>query len=143
MAAGPVSGIVQDQSLVTRAPKLKKEMGDLDWSMPAAKLARVVRAMQPWPTAFTHWVRQADGKPPLRLLVTKVKALPSESHQSNPGELLPPPANFSCMRIATGEGVLEIHSLQPAGKAAMDARSFLMGRRYMPGDRLEKGVTAS
>ena len=143
MAAGPVSGIVQDQSLVTRAPKLKKEMGDLDWSMPAAKLARVVRAMQPWPTAFTHWVRQADGKPPLRLLVTKVKALPSESHQSNPGELLPPPADFSCMRIATGEGVLEIHSLQPAGKAAMDARSFLMGRRYMPGDRLEKGVTAS
>lgn len=142
MSQGPVTGLVQDPSLVTRAPKLKKEMGDLDWGLPAARLALVVRAMQPWPTAFTHWVRPAEGKLPLRLLVGKVRAVDGGDHPGSPGELLPPPPDMSCLRVATGQGILEILSLQPAGKAAMDAASFLRGRRYVAGDRLQKNDPA-
>jgi methionyl-tRNA formyltransferase len=142
LALGPVQGMPQDPALVTRAPKLKKEMGDLNWSLPAEKLALVVRAMQPWPTAYTHWVRPAEGKPPLRLLVGKTRAIAGEQHSAKPGDLLTPTADFSSLRVATGEWVLEILSVQPAGKAAMDAASFLRGRRFMVGDRLQKSGPA-
>jgi methionyl-tRNA formyltransferase len=142
MAAGAVTGLPQDASLVTRAPKLKKEMGDLDWAQPADRLALVVRAMQPWPTAYTHWVRPSEGKPPTRLLVIKARAKPEETHHARPGELLSPPRDLSCLRVATGRGVLEIFSLQPAGKAVMQADAFLRGRRHFEGDALQKGVAA-
>jgi len=140
MARGPVSGAPQDPALVTRAPKLKKEMGDLDWAESAGRLALVVRAMQPWPTAFTHWVRPSEGKPPVRLLVVRARAVPGEAHGAEPGTLLPPPADLGCLRVATGGGVLEILSLQPAGKAVMEAGPFLRGRRHQTGDRLVKGA---
>src|SRR5262245_32297146 len=67
MRAGPVAGVKQDPAQVTKAPKLKKEDGLIDWSRPAERVVRQVRAMQPWPTAYT-WLHQA-GKPPLRVII--------------------------------------------------------------------------
>ncbi len=138
MKAGPVAGEVQDSALVTRAPKLNKEMGDLDWRQPADTLALLVRGLQPWPTAFTHWVRPGEGKPPIRLQITRVRSLPDEVHHAQPGDLLSPPDDLSCLRVATGAGILEILSVQPAGKAVMDSAAFLRGRRYVLGDKLER-----
>src|SRR5262249_47230682 len=51
--AGPVTGVKQDPALVTKAPKIKKEFGLIDWSQEARYIARHIRAMQPWPTAYT------------------------------------------------------------------------------------------
>ena len=62
LAAGPVPGAKQDPAKVTKAPKLKKEDGLIDWSKPAEQVVRQVRAMQPWPTAYT-WLHHG-GKPP-------------------------------------------------------------------------------
>ncbi len=143
MDQGPLAGESQDPTRVTRAPKLKKEMGDLDWSESAERLALVVRAMQPWPTAYTHWDRPSEGKPPVRLLVVKARAVPGETHGAEPGTLLPPPRDLGCMRVATGGGVLELLNIQPAGKAVMDAGAFLRGRRHQPGDRLIRGAVTS
>ena len=53
MAAGPVPGAKQDPAKVTKAPKLKKEDGLIDWSKSAEQVCRQIRAMQPWPTAYT------------------------------------------------------------------------------------------
>ena len=97
-----------------------------------------MRGLQPWPTAFTHWVRPGEGKPPIRLQITRVRSLPDEVHHAQPGDLLSPPDDLSCLRVATGAGILEILSVQPAGKAVMDSAAFLRGRRYVLGDKLER-----
>src|SRR5829696_3226395 len=70
LKAGPVVGEKQDPALVTKAPKLTKEMGLIDWSQPADRVCRQIRAMQPWPTAYTYLHRA--GKPPMRVIVIRV-----------------------------------------------------------------------
>lgn len=135
LAAGPVAGHSQNPALVTRAPKLGKAMGDLDWSRDARELARWVRAMQPWPTAFTTLHRQ--GQPPLRVLVAV--AIPMEAAAAVPGDVMEPPADLSCLPVRCGQGALGITVIQPAGKGAMPASAFLRGRPWKPGDRMVRG----
>ena len=50
----------QDESLATYAPKLDRESGKIDWSRDCWHLERLVRAMNPWPGAFT-WIQHHDG----------------------------------------------------------------------------------
>jgi methionyl-tRNA formyltransferase len=133
VAAGPVEGRKQDPAQVTKAPKLTKERGAIDWSRPAATVCNHVRAMHPWPTAYT-FLHHA-GQPPLRLIVHR--AAPADSADiggAGPGTVLPSPADR--LWVAAGSGVVEIRELQPEGKRRMSAADFLRGRRPVPGDRL-------
>ncbi len=133
LEAGSVEGRKQDPSQVTKAPKLKKEDGAIDWTRPAAQVCNQVRAMQPWPTAYTFWHR--SGLPPLRLLILKATARPRQPAEGSaaPGDVLPETVRLC---VAAGDGVVEITELQPAGKRRMTAEEFLRGRRPQPGDRL-------
>src|SRR5229473_6630632 len=54
IAAGTDRGVKQDKAQVTKAPKLKKENGLIDWGRTAEQVCNQVRAMQPWPTAYTY-----------------------------------------------------------------------------------------
>jgi methionyl-tRNA formyltransferase len=130
IAAGTVQGRKQDPTLVTKAPKLTKEHGAVDWSKPAAAIRNHIRAMQPWPTAFTYWHRA--GQPPWRLILLRATAAPSE--RAAPGTILP--GEPTRLGVAAGEGVVEVLELQPDGKRRMAAADFLRGRRPQPGDRL-------
>lgn len=135
LAAGEtIPGIPQDNALATKAPKLTKENGLLDWTRRADQVCCQVRAMHPWPTAYTFWHR--PGQPSLRLIVHKVRARPAVPGETLiPGEILTTTIDLLC--VAAGEGtVVEIHELQPAGKKRMPAADFLRGRRPVPGDRL-------
>jgi methionyl-tRNA formyltransferase len=134
MAGRPPVGAKQDKSLVTKAPKLTKEHGVIDWTRPAAGVCCQVRAMHPWPTAYTFWHRA--GQPSLRLIVHRASSRPAApDEQLAPGTILP--ASTSTLCVAAGESsVVEVHELQPAGKKRMPAADFLRGRRPMPGDRL-------
>jgi methionyl-tRNA formyltransferase len=134
MAGKPPVGAKQDRSLVTKAPKLTKENGVIDWARPAALVCCQVRAMHPWPTAYTFWHR--EGQPSVRLIVHK-----GSSRSGGLGEQLAPgailPASTSTLSVAAGENtVVEVHELQPAGKKRMPAADFLRGHRPLPGDRL-------
>jgi methionyl-tRNA formyltransferase len=137
LKAGPVVGEKQDPARVTKAPKLTKEMGLIDWSKPAEVVCRQVRAMQPWPTAYTFLHRA--GKPPLRVIVSRVG--PAGYRPTlDPG----PPAGdigadstgivVECGR-APGRTSVEILELQPAGKKRMTAVEFLRGYPLSEGDR--------
>lgn len=135
LAAGEsLPGTPQDDSQATKAPKLKKENGDLDWSRTAAQVCCQVRAMHPWPTAYTHWLR--DGQQPLRLIVHRAVARAANQGESAaPGEILQ--GSTDTLAVGAGGGtVVEITELQPAGKKRMPAADFLRGRRPLPGDRL-------
>jgi methionyl-tRNA formyltransferase len=134
LEAGTAEGRKQDPALVTKAPKLKKEHGAIDWGRSGAQVCCQVRAMHPWPTAYTYWHRA--GQPPLRLIVHRAAWRPRREGESlAPGEVLASePA-----RLVVGAGggdVVEVLELQPAGKRRMSAEEFLRGRRPQPGDAL-------
>jgi methionyl-tRNA formyltransferase len=135
LGAGTLQGRKQDPVQVSKAPKLTKEHGAIDWSRSGAEVCRQVRAMQPWPTAFTFWHRA--GQAPLRLLLYRATWRPCGDGAAAPGDILPPPADLSRLCVAAGaQDVVEVHELQPAGKRRMSAEEFQRGRRPQAGDRL-------
>jgi methionyl-tRNA formyltransferase len=131
VAAGTAKGVKQDASLASRAPKLKKEDGLLDWSRTAARVCCQVRAMHPWPTAYTFWHR--PGQEAVRLIVHQARVRP-EGTTELPGSIL---NTQDVLSVAAGGGtVVEVMELQPAGKRRMLAAEFLRGRRPQAGDRV-------
>ena len=148
-SGGPVEGAKQDPALVTKAPKIKKEFGLIDWTKPAEYIERFVRAMQPWPTAYTFFHR--PGKEPMRVIVNKVGeslaiGMPSSAPDSPPGTLvgnLP----FGTERIPLLVNCapwqrLAVTELQPAGKKKMTAEEFLRGYPIVEGMRFGPEVLA-
>jgi methionyl-tRNA formyltransferase len=99
----------------TYADKLTPEEFELDWELPAFDLARMVRAGNPRPGAWTS----DHGK---RLKVWRARALSASIDQ-------PPGTVFAHTRVATGEGALELVEVQPEGKRVMAANAWLAGRR--------------
>jgi methionyl-tRNA formyltransferase len=127
--AGTARRIVQDKAKVTKAPKLHKEDGLIDWSEPAQAVHNLVRAMQPWPTAFTHWHPSEPGKPPLRLIVHQTALIDG---RGSPGRVLQAQANR--LVVAAGNGAVRIVRVQIAGKKPMDVAEFLRGHHILEGD---------
>ncbi|MBY0228288.1 MAG: hypothetical protein K2W96_03295 [Gemmataceae bacterium] len=112
------------------ARKTVKEHGLIDWTRGAEQVRCQVRAMQPWPTAYSFWRR--EGKPALRLIVHTARALP-DAVAEPPGRVLPSP---SSLLVATGSGVVEVLELTPQGKGRMTGAEFVRGRRPQAGDRM-------
>ena len=135
MEKGPVPGAKQDPALVTKAPKLKKEDGLIDWTRTAEQVCNQIRAVQPWPTAYTYF--HHEKRPPLRVLIMKAHA-EGERRGVSPPVLAPgqiDTASAPGLFVATGGGtVVQIIELQPAGKRRMKAEEFLRGHRPMAGD---------
>jgi methionyl-tRNA formyltransferase len=148
-SSGSVDGVKQDPALVTKAPKIKKEFGLIDWSMPAHDLARFVRAMQPWPTAYTFLHR--PGKEPMRVIVNLVGSVgyrPKLDEGPPPGEIAfdKGEPHSSVLVVHCGRAPdwtsLEILELQPAGKKRMSAEEFLRGYPIVEGTRFGPDVPA-
>jgi methionyl-tRNA formyltransferase len=131
IAAGAVQGIKQDKSQATKAPKLTKEHGLIDWNRPAEQICNHIRAMQPWPTAYTFL--HSAGKPPVRVIVNRAKTSGESAIEERPAGSLVGKDNR--LRVVTGQGFLEVMELQPAGKKRMSAAEFLRGRPVRDGDR--------
>jgi methionyl-tRNA formyltransferase len=140
LEAGPVEGRKQDPSQVTKAPKLKKENGLIDWSRHAREVRNQIRAMQPWPTAYTFLRRR--GQQPLRLIVHRASWYTNSLPHLPPGTAILRPDHDHEFHVAAGSenerigSELEIHELQPAGKRPMTATEFLRGHRLQEGDHL-------
>src|SRR5690606_7149743 len=120
----------QDDRLATLAPKLRPEEQVLDWNRPAVALERHIRALHPHPGAVTfHGDR--------RLIVERAAVVaPGEAGGSaEPGQVLEA-VRHGRLLIQTGDGVLEILELRPAGKRTMTARDYLNGFPTEPGERM-------
>ena len=122
----------QDQALVTRAPKLKKEDGVIDWTRPALEIHNLVRAMQPWPIASTTWTALPwTPSGPLRVIVHKTRPVAGEGE---PGVVLT--ATRDELVVAAGQGAVRLLIVQVPGKKPMTAEEFMRGRHVQPGDRM-------
>jgi len=116
---------VQDESLASYAGKLSKEEARIDWSLSAAQLERCIRAFNPWPMS---WL-MIDEQP---VKVWQATVINTQT-QAAPGTILK--ASKQGIEVATSDGILNLISLQPAGKKAMSAQDLLNSRRewFEPG----------
>ncbi|WP_306548980.1 methionyl-tRNA formyltransferase [Desulfobulbus sp.] len=120
---GRLAPQAQDHALASAAPMLSKEMGHLDWSLPAARLHSLIRGLDPWPSAYGF----IDGKRH-RFFNPEIVRLTS-----------PQPAGTICradnqgLLIAAGEDCLLIREIQPEGKKRMDVAACLRGAAIAPG----------
>ncbi|MFK3705960.1 methionyl-tRNA formyltransferase [Raoultella sp. BIGb0138] len=128
VASGVAQPEVQDEALATYAEKLSKEEARLDWSLSAAQLERCIRAFNPWPMSWLEIDQQ-----PVKVWQASVIA---DTSSAEPGTIVA--AGKQGIQVATGNGILNLESLQPAGKKAMSAQDLLNSRRewFIPGNRL-------
>src|SRR6516164_2467858 len=120
----------QDESLATYAPKLDRESGKIDWSRDCWYLDRLVRAMNPWPGAFT-WVQHPDGA------ARKLKvynALPMHRIFGRIGvvERVGPRG----IVVGCGAGGLLLKEVQIEGKRRISAAELVRGLSLPPGTAL-------
>jgi methionyl-tRNA formyltransferase len=129
--AGRLTAAPQDEALVTYAPMIKKEDGRLDWRQSAAELDRRIRAMTPWPGAYADWQGQ-----PLKILAARPVEQPATGA---PGQIIRGEMAGTAVAI-TGEGGLQLQTVQLAGKRALDMAEFLRGRPDFIGSQLGADV---
>ncbi|MGB3253209.1 MULTISPECIES: methionyl-tRNA formyltransferase [Buttiauxella] len=125
LATGRATPEVQSEELVTYAEKLSKEEARIDWSLSAAQLERCIRAFNPWPMS---WL-EIDGQPVKIWQASVINQLTDAA----PGTIIE--TNKQGIQVATGDGILNLQSLQPAGKKAMTAQDLLNSRSewFKPG----------
>jgi methionyl-tRNA formyltransferase len=138
-------GVQQNPSLITQAPRLKKSDGEIRWDRTAREIDCQVRGMQPWPIAFTH-LSIAVNKPLIRLSVLGLRICAESAEGFTPGDVVSPavtlgsaePMTIGTNRlvVATGDYLIEITRLQPAGKREMKSEEFLRGHQPAAGARM-------
>lgn len=117
LAAGKLPpAIPQDDSLATHAPLLTKKDARLDWNEPAARLARAVRAFNPWPVAWAD----IEGRE-LRIFRARVGA----AVNAEPGQLVRGHGCSDAVVLGCGEGSLEVLELQAPGRRRVTAADWL------------------
>jgi methionyl-tRNA formyltransferase len=107
----------QDDALATFAPRIRKEEGHIDWSLPAQALDRTVRAFTPWPGTFSFW----DGK--LLRIVAGSPARGASAHFT-PGTVI---STNGAPAIVTGDGLYVPTRLQLEGRTVATAAEFVNG----------------
>jgi methionyl-tRNA formyltransferase len=141
VAEGRLEALPQNPALASKAPRLKKTDGSVDWSRPAVCLKNQVRALEPWPRTYTFWHR-AHGAP-VRMILGPLDVVESSDPPQPPGTIRQ--AHGDHLVIATGQGVVAPRSIQLAGKRAMGIAELLRGHPIQLGERFgpeEPGVTS-
>jgi methionyl-tRNA formyltransferase len=131
LESGKASIIPQDQDRATKAPRLRKEDGRIDWARSARQIHLQVRAMSPWPIAYAAW--PADDRPEHRLQVIRTETVEGIG-SAQPGEVVG--VGKGGLVVATGEGGLRLIEVRPAGRKGMSGEEFARGARLQLGSRL-------
>ena len=121
---GEITPEKQGESPTAYASMLDKKMGNIDWNKSAVVIERLVRGLNPWPSAYTH----LDGK---TLKIWACEVLPQSASKGESGEILE--VTKDAIHVQTGDGILVLREIQLAGKARMDAGAFLRGYKVVPG----------
>ena len=113
---GEIAPVAQNElpGAPSNCRQIAKDAGRIDWDQSATQIERMTRAYTPWPTAFTSW----RGEP---FKILRAAVLPGTAE---PGRVVTTHAGPA---VGTGDGLLLLVEVQPAGKRPMAARSFLNG----------------
>ena len=128
LEAGTLVPKPQTEEGTCYARMLTKTMGDIDWNMDAAAIERLIRGLNPWPSAYTH----LDGR--------TLKIWKAQVREGNPegvcGQIVE--TGRDSISVKTGNGVLVLQEVQLEGKKRMDAGAFLRGFPLKAGTVLER-----
>lgn len=113
----------QDDALSCYAKKLEKSMGLIDFDQSAVSIERLIRGLNPWPSAYTMY----KGK---TLKIWEADAVPME-RKEEPGTVILVGKDF--FDVATKEGALRVKSLQLEGKKKVAVKDFLLGYEIVCG----------
>lgn len=127
--AGELIPVVQKEELATYAGKITKDMGNIDFAKSAVTIERLIRGLNPWPSAFTHY----KGKI-LKIWEADVVSECVNAENPVPGTVIA--MDKESFTLATGEGALRIRSLQPEGKKRMSCAEFMRGYEVKVGEAL-------
>lgn len=123
---GTASFEKQGETTTEYARMLDKDMGSIDWKKDAQTIERLIRGLNPWPSAYTRW----DDKV-IKLWEADVVA---QNTQALPGTVVSVEKDGFC--VQTGDGLLKVCSLQIPGKKRMEAGAFLRGYKIEKGCEL-------
>lgn len=126
--SGEMVRIPQNEEETSYTKKITKAMGDIDWSMEAAVIERLIRGLNPWPSAYTEW----NGK---TLKIWEADVL-DQDYPGICGEIVKVDKNS--VFVKTGGGTLALKSLQLQGKKRMDTDAFLRGYQLNEGTVLKR-----
>lgn len=107
----------QDSEQATHTSMIRKELGEIDWGKSAVEIERLIRGLNPWPSAYTHLNNKT-------FKIWKAAVL-DEAYDCEPGCICRVSKNE--MHVMTGDGVLSLLEVQLEGKKRMDIESFLRG----------------
>ena len=130
--AGALAGVPQDDALASRAPKLSRSDGWVDFHADALTIQRRIHGLTPWPGVKVTW-RQTSGEEH-ELALLRVDAEPGYSHGAEPGTILP--GNLVAVGALGHRGAVRLLEIQPPGRRAMTIQQFAAGHSFKPGDRL-------
>jgi methionyl-tRNA formyltransferase len=99
---------------------LTKQLGEIDFTKPAAEIECLIRGLNPWPSAYTH----LNGKT-LKIWKADVEEKPDGVEEKAAGTVMK--VAKDCFYVQTGSGVLAVKEVQLEGKKRMDVAAFLRG----------------
>ena len=111
----------QNEAEATHVGMIKKQMGNIDWMQPAVTIERLIRGLNPWPSAYT----KLNGKT-LKIWRAAVEA---GGDAKDAGKVVM--VNKKELKIQTGDGILSLLEVQLEGKKRMDIEAFLRGYEVM------------
>jgi methionyl-tRNA formyltransferase len=127
---GEITPEPQDESQASLSPKIEKNDGRIDWSKPGIEIERMLRAYTPWPGVFSEW--QGQRLKIVRASAGKQAVMPGAYRAGQVAQFAP-----ERIGVATGDGLLELHEVQLAGKRAVAIDEFVRGHPRFVGSSLE------
>lgn len=116
--AGTLQPVKQGETTTAYASMLDKQMGHIDFEKSAVEIERLIRGLNPWPSAYTY----LDGK---TLKIWEADVLDLDLGEAQAGQVLE--VRKDCFLVACGTGALAVCQLQLEGKKRMSAGDFLRG----------------
>ena len=126
---GTITPQKQGESTTEYAKMLNKKSGEIDWTKTAVEIERLIRGLNPWPSAYTQW----EGKT-MKIWEAEVEDVVETIDTHEPGTITE--VTKHGFKVQTGEGRLAIKSLQIPGKKRMEADAFLRGYHIEEGEKL-------
>lgn len=110
----------------TAAPKIYKETGNIDWTMPARRVHNLVRGLSPYPAAWS--TMRGHGADPVEIKIMETRVVAEDGNYGAPGTVTV--GADGSVTVACGQGAVQLVRVRPAGRREMDADAYMRGARF-------------
>lgn len=124
---GAVTPIPQGETTTSYAKMLDKQLGSIDWKKSAFEIERLIRGLNPWPSAYTNWEDKVMKIWDAEVVANDTDAMPGTITK----------VEKDAFYVQAGTGMIKVCELQIPGKKRMDAGAFLRGYQIKEGEILD------